>query len=330
LNTVFVGLGWILGLATALYASEKLVHYLSQLGTEVRIPIGLLGLVVAFGADAPEVTSALIAAARGSTDVGLGVILGSNIYNLAGLLGFSALIAHRITTTPYRLVVDGGTNVLLTLGLVALIFVPAMHVALGAALLLILLGYVAVVSVSRERVLRGIPSALHNMLHEGEVSQHHPRTEPVPHVAITIGFVALSTVFIVVGSDVLVNTSITLGSTIGLPSSVIGTFVLAVATSLPNTWAAITLARRGLGGAAVVTTFSSNSINAALGAGLPSLVVPLHVSATSRAISAPWLLGMTAMAIALLATRWSLTYREGVLLLLGYGAFVAIFLVSLR
>src|ERR1700687_3504722 len=103
MSTVLAGVGWALGLAVALYASEKLVHYLTQLGADVHVSAGLLGLAVALGADAPEVTSALIAITRGSPDVGLGVVLGSNIYNLAGLLGISAVVAGSLTTNRYRL-----------------------------------------------------------------------------------------------------------------------------------------------------------------------------------------------------------------------------------
>jgi cation:H+ antiporter len=327
---ILVSLVWVLGLAVTLYSSEKLVHFLTQLGAEIHIRIGLLGLLVALGADAPEVTSALIATARGSTDVGLGVILGSNIYNLAGLLGLSAIVAGRISTNPYRLTVDGGMNLLLTIALVGLIVFSPLHLVLGLILLLLLAVYAVAVSVSRERVLARLPSTLSEILPDTEVEHPSSTGRSGRHTLTTAALIALSVVFILIGSDVLVNTSLTLGSKLSLPSAVTGTFVLAVATSLPNTWAAISLARRGLGAAAVAATFSSNSINAALGAGLPSLAVPLHLTSTARAIEGPWLLVMTAAVILRLATGRSITRRDGFLLLAVYAAFVAVFLASLR
>lgn len=330
MDNVLVGLGWIAGLAIALYASEKLVHYLTELGAEVHIPLGLLGLLVAFGADAPEVTSALIAVARGSSDVGLGVIVGSNIYNLAGLLGISALVAGRIATNADRLTVDGGTTALLTLGLAGLVVLPGLHRVLGVALLLLLLAYLMVVAGAQHQVQQRLPRPLQRMLREAEVHESPLPTEPARRRLVTIGLLVLCVVFIVVGSDLLVNTSITLGARLGLSSDIIGTFILAIATSLPNTWAAVSLARRGFGAAAVATTFSSNSINAAVGAGLPSLFVPLHASAGTASLDALWLLGMTALAIVLLATRWSVTRQEGLILIAGYSAFVLAHLVLLR
>jgi cation:H+ antiporter len=145
---------------------------------------------------------------------------------------------------------------------------------------------------------------------------------------ITVGLMLLSVVFIVIGSNLLVNTSLSLGSTIGLSSGILGTIVLAIATSVPNTWAALSLARRGFGAVAVSTTFSSNSINAAIGAGLPSLIVPLHASGVARALDAPWLVGMTVLALAFCATHWSVNPREGSALIALYAAFIAVYLAA--
>ena len=55
-----------------------------------------LGLVAALAADAPEITSAVTALARGQASVGAGVVIGSNVFNLAALLGLSAVVAGRI------------------------------------------------------------------------------------------------------------------------------------------------------------------------------------------------------------------------------------------
>jgi len=329
-STVWTGLGWIAGLAIAVYASEKLVHFLTDLGAHIHMPPGLLGLTVALGADAPEVASALIAMAHGSPDVGLGVILGSNIYNLAGLLGLSALAAGRLATTPSRLIVDGGTNFLLTLGLVGLVLLSGFHVLLGVILLLVLLAKVIVVSDSRGRLLRYVPAQMQWILRSAESDQPTPPARPARPLPGTLALVLLSVAFIVAGSYLLVTTSLALGSTVGLSSGILGTVVLAIATSVPNTWAAVSLARRGFGAAAVATTFSSNSINAALGAGLPSLVVALHVSPMARTFDAPWLLGMTALALVFCATRWSVTVPEGAALMAAYVAFLALYLVAFR
>lgn len=75
---------FLLALAATLGASEVLVWGLSRLGVKLGLTAGLLGLLTALGADAPEISSASSALFSGASEVGIGVILGSNLFNLAG------------------------------------------------------------------------------------------------------------------------------------------------------------------------------------------------------------------------------------------------------
>lgn len=318
MTTVWLGLLWIAGLAIALYAAEKLVHYLSIVADDLHLSPGLLGLLVAAGADAPELTSAVVALARGSSDVGLGVLLGSNIFNLAGLLGLSAIVARRITTNPLRLILDSGTNSILTVGLLVLATVTSLQRPVALFMILLLALYAMAVSNSPRRLHRMAPWL------PPPVESVKAPDEPAMDLRLALGLAALSVVFIVLGSELLVGTSLPLGSRLHIPPSIIGTFVLAVATSVPNSWATLSLARRGLGSTAVSATFNSNSINAALGAGFPALILTVHATATARTLDIGWLLGMTAVAILLLASRWTITRVEGSILIALYVAFVVV------
>lgn len=315
-------MAWAAGLAAALYASEKLVQYVSGLGHAYALSAGLVGLVVALGADAPEVTSALVALANGSTAVGLGVVLGSNIYNLAALLGFSAIVVGGLHTGPYRLTLDGGVCVLLAALSLALLFIPAARVLLALLAMLVLLAYAVTVTLGPARVLHAIRRE--DLIATAMVTDDPELPEVRHSLGTTLILIVVAVAFIVAGSDLLVRTSLSLGPRLHIPTAVIGTFVLAVATSLPNTWAAVSLARRGHASAAVASAFNSNSINVALGAGLPSLFVSLHASHAARALDAPWMFGMTALAVVLLAARQTLSRLEGATLLAIYACFVGV------
>ena len=61
-----------------------------------RLTEATLGLVVAMAADSPEITSAITASAHGQGGIGAGVVLGSNVFNLAALLGLGAIVARRV------------------------------------------------------------------------------------------------------------------------------------------------------------------------------------------------------------------------------------------
>ncbi|HZU13619.1 MAG TPA: hypothetical protein VFB58_12335 [Chloroflexota bacterium] len=309
------GVLWLLGLAAALTASEMLVRAVSSLGHHHGLSGTHLGILVALGADGPEVTSALIATFGGSQAIGLGVVTGSNIYNLAGLLGLAAIVASGLGTNRLQLLIDGGANVVLTLVLLVLLQLPAMHLPLSITLLGLFAVYVVVASLPRERLAEAFPESWRPRL------STHEEPSPLRHAAL---IAAAAVAVIVAGSELLVRTSITLGPMLHVSPPVVSDFALPVATSLPNTWAAVSLARKRMATAAVAATFNSNSINIALGVGIPGLVVALHASHAARTLDAGWLLGMTLVALALLATRRNLTAREGWLLVALYGVFAVL------
>src|SRR5579859_4924530 len=98
---------FVVGVAVSLGASWLLVVRLERLGERFGLSEGLLGVVAALAADAPEITSAATALAHRDTSVGAGVVLGSNVFNLAALLGLAAVVAGRIVLHR-RVVLLGG------------------------------------------------------------------------------------------------------------------------------------------------------------------------------------------------------------------------------
>ena len=80
----------------SLGASALLVSRLERLAKRWQLTEATLGLVVALAADSPEITSAITASAHGQGSIGAGVVLGSNVFNLAALLGLGAIVARRV------------------------------------------------------------------------------------------------------------------------------------------------------------------------------------------------------------------------------------------
>src|SRR6266705_4297290 len=87
---------FLVGTAVSLLTSLVLVSRLERVGERLGLSEALLGIVAALAADAPEVTAAVTAVAHHQQRVGAGVILGSNVFNLAALLGLGAVVAGRI------------------------------------------------------------------------------------------------------------------------------------------------------------------------------------------------------------------------------------------
>ena len=99
---------FLVGAVVCLATSWLLVSRLERVGERLGLSEALLGIVAAMAADAPEVTAAVSAMASGEQRLGAGVILGSNVFNLAALLGLGAVVAGHIGLHR-KVVVLGGT-----------------------------------------------------------------------------------------------------------------------------------------------------------------------------------------------------------------------------
>jgi len=143
---------FLLCLAASLGASEVLVRGIDQLSTRLRLSGGMVGLLTALGADSPEISSALVALFTGASDVGVGVIFGSNLFNLAVLLGVSAVVATRISVAPELVMLHGGVALVVTLVVAAgtLHIVPSLVMA--ALLLVIVVPYVVILALRPHQI----------------------------------------------------------------------------------------------------------------------------------------------------------------------------------
>jgi cation:H+ antiporter len=317
------------GLAASLVASEFLVRGFARLGAKLGLAAGLIGLLIALGADGPEISSSITASLGGARDVGLGVILGSNLFNLAALLGLSSVIAGRITFHRVLLWLDGGICLLATLLMSAMLLGSLPPVI---ALILLLIGfvfYIAVLAAQPHRISRlAIPRRararlaaaarmVHTDLRHGEAPQidHEASWRPVfwllPSVAV-----------IVAGSYAMVNGALSLGDRWHLPRSILGAVVLAAITSLPNAYAASRLALLGNGTAVLSLAMNSNTLNLLAGVAIPAVVFGGLLSRAAVATDIAWLLAMMLLAIALGAWQRGLNRVGGIILIAAYGCFI--------
>ena len=83
---------FLVSLVVTLEAAGLFARRLDRLGVRFGFPEALIGLLTALAADGPEISSALFALSKGAHDVGVGVLVGSNGFNLAAMIGLSALL----------------------------------------------------------------------------------------------------------------------------------------------------------------------------------------------------------------------------------------------
>src|SRR5207237_5273472 len=106
---------FLVSLAVTLAAAAFFARRLDRVGLGLGLPETLLGLLTALAADAPEVSSAIAALVRGKHDVGIGVVLGSNVFNVAAMIGLSAILCGRIRIRRQALAFEGAVGIAATL-----------------------------------------------------------------------------------------------------------------------------------------------------------------------------------------------------------------------
>lgn len=311
---------------------------LDVLGVRLGLREGLLGLLTALGADAPEVASAVLAMRAGAPDVGIGVVLGSNVFNLAALLGLSALVAGHVRVRRAGLALNGGVALLATLLAAALLGGRLGPTVTLLLLLVVFIPYVAVLALPPHQVdLLPVPRAVARFLavatseigHEarpGHADAALPKEKgagPGRRPWRPVLLILPAVLAIIAASEGMVTTAIALAADWGVPSGLVGAVILAGLTSLPNAYAAVRLALQHRGSAVVSEACNSNTINLLAGICLPAIALGPPAAGGDTGVDLVWLLGMTGLSVALLAGRRGLTRPGGAAVIALYALFVA-------
>jgi cation:H+ antiporter len=219
-----------------LATSWLLVSRLERIGERLGLSEALLGIVAALAADAPEVSAAVSAMIGHQQRVGAGVVLGSNVFNLAALLGLGAVVAGRVGL--HRKVVALGGAVALWVALSCVLVVTGLLPAVGGlALAVVVLAVYLVLLGTEGRAMRPLPPRWYSWLRaavtEEEVELEdaiRPSRGRWPDAATA----AAALVVVVAASVAMERAASGLGQRYGVPQIITGGLLLAAVTSLPT------------------------------------------------------------------------------------------------
>jgi cation:H+ antiporter len=315
-------------LAVTLAAARLFARRLDRLGIRFGFPEALIGLLTALAADGPNISSALYALIRGAHTVGVGVLVGSNAFQLAAMIGLSGLLAGSVIVPREALLLEGLTGLGITMIAAAVLLgwlAPPVGLALGAA---VAVPYLVIVIGGSELLTRR-QRADHLLGRLARFLDQRPRpqrsgmqpSDPAHHL---LALIALDVALILAGSAGMVQAALALGGDWHISSAVLGVLILAPLTSVPNAITAMRLGLEGRGAALVGETLNSNSINLGLGVLVPALFTSLGVLTVTAKLEVAWLAGMTIVCIALLALPRGIRRIEASVVIALYLGFVAI------
>lgn len=299
LAAAMIACGFLLLLA----GGEALVRGAVAVAARAGVSPLVIGLtVVAFGTSAPELVVSLGAALAGAPDIAIGNVLGSNIANVALILGVAALI-RPIACHPNVIWRDGVAVIAVSLMLLAALLVGDVIGRLqGAGMVVLLAGYV-VFTASADRP--GPPS---------DEATTAARLGLPASLALTLGGIGL----LVFGADLLVDGAVAIARAVGVSELVIGLTVVAVGTSLPELATSVVAARKGEGDVALGNVLGSNLFNILGILGLTAIVTPVAVDPAVLERDIWMMLATAVVLVPFMATRLTIERWEGAVLLAAY------------
>jgi cation:H+ antiporter len=320
MSTPIALLLFTMSLAATLAAAALFARRLDRLGARLGIHEAVLGLLTALAADAPELSSGMTAMIRGEPGVGVGVLLGSNVFNIAAMVGVSALLTGSVVLARPALALEGAFA----------LFAVAVAGGVLYGVLAPWVGLALIVAWTAPYLVLLARGTFHGPLPPEPRSPSTPIRWPGARAAA--GRTAqVSALFvrelpavgvIVLGSVGMVDSAVTLAGRYGMPKALVGLLVLATATSLPNAYTAVRLGLAGRGAALVSETLNSNTINLAAGLVLASVVVT--IAHGGFVVDFVWMAAETVAMLLLVGRRGGAGRAAGALLIASYVAYVIV------
>ena len=307
---------FLVGIAALYFGAGWLVQGATRLARSFGVSALVAGLtVVSMGTSAPELIVSVLAALRGQSGIAIGNVVGSNISNVALVLGASALV-FPLAVQP-RIV---AREIPLMLGATVLAIVLALggYGRLDGALLVgALILYLALLFVTARRD----PAVAAEVTAEGDAGDGAARARGRNLALVVLGLGVLT-----VGAQLLVNAATFFARAFGLSDLVIGLTVVAVGTSLPELATSLLAAFRRQNDIAIGNIVGSNVFNVLGILGVTALVRPIAVDPALFRFEFPALLGVSALLLLFAWTRQRVERWEGAALLAVYIAFTWILL----
>ncbi|SCY54076.1 calcium/sodium antiporter [Paracoccus tibetensis] len=298
---------WILltiGLAGLFLGGEALVRGSVGIARRLAIPPLIIGLtVVGFGTSTPELLVSVDAALRGSPDIAIGNVVGSNIGNILLIVGLSALV-WPIAVSGGTLKRDTAVMVAAAVALVPLFWLGTVGPSAGALLVTCLVGYL--IWAYRQPGAEA-PDELQ---------------APLPPLWRSLIWVAVGLVALMLGARFLVDSAVTIARGHGISEAFIGLTIVAIGTSLPELATSLVAAFRRQSEIAIGNIVGSNIFNVLGILGATALIAPVPVAGRFLALDLPVMIAASALLTGMLLLRPRIGRGSGVMLLLGYAAYL--------
>lgn len=304
------------GFVLLVKGADVFVDGSSSIAKFLKIPTIVIGLtIVAFGTSAPEAAVSIIAGIKGSNDIAVGNVIGSNMFNLLVVLGISAAIKSVAIDSqiikrdyPFMLL----ATLVLTLFSVTAFFGGETGNSISRIEAFVLLALMAVF------LYLVISAALRTRKENtAALEEDKPKYGIVKSIIFTVGGLA----GIIIGGQLVVDSASDIALRLGMSETLVGLTIVAIGTSLPELVTSIVAAKKGESDIAIGNVVGSNVFNILFVLAASAAITPMNINGQSL-FDLVILSVATVIAYVFCVTQKKVNRPEGIILVLMYAGYM--------
>ena len=314
----------ILGVVLVIWGADRLTEGASSLARGMRVPEIVIGLtIVAAGTSAPELFVSLVSALKGTSDLAVGNVIGSNVFNTLLIVGCSAVVAP-IAVAPNTVKKDIPFAIIASLLFFILCFddMNSPHLWGNEITrqdgLILLVGFLAFMFYTFRMAI----NSGELKLREEELGVE-PVKEPRDYSRLWINlmWIVVGLACLIGGSNLFVDAATYVAHRFGIRQSIVGLTIVAGGTSLPELATSVVAAYKGRSALAIGNVIGSNVFNILLILGITAVVHPMRIMGITIVDLMTMLISIGLMWIFAI-TKYYVSRREGWLLILMFAAYM--------
>ena len=314
----------IIGVVLVIWGADRLTEGASSLARGMRVPEIVIGLtIVAAGTSAPELFVSLVSALKGTSDLAVGNVIGSNVFNTLLIVGCSAAVAP-IAVAPNTVKKDIPFAIVASLLFFILCFddMSSPHLW-GNEIsrqdgLILLVGFLAFMFYTFRMAI----NSGELKLREEELGVE-PVKEPrdYSHLWQNLAWIVIGLACLIGGSNLFVDAATYVAHRFGIRQSIVGLTIVAGGTSLPELATSVVAAYKGRSAIAIGNVIGSNVFNILLIIGVTAVIHPMRIMGITIVDLMTMLISIGLMWLFAI-TKYYVSRREGWLLILSFVAYM--------
>ena len=322
LNLLFI----IIGVALVIWGADRLTEGAASLARGLRVPEIVIGLtILAAGTSAPELFVSLVSALKGTPDLAVGNVIGSNIFNAMLIVGCSAVVAPMAIThstvskdIPFALIAS------VLMFFLCFDDMDSPHLwgneisRSDGMILLVVFGAFMIYTFKMARK----DGMITDNDEEENDDEKEKKTMGKRAVWKNVLWMVVGLACLIYGSNLFVDAASYVAYRFGVRQSVVGLTIVAGGTSLPELATSVVAARKGQSALAIGNAIGSNVFNILLILGTTAVICPMRIMGINIIDLSMMIVSMGLLWI-FAYTKYTVSRREGFLLIGGFFAYMA-------